>query len=493
VGVVYKQSSKSFLITIAGFIIGAVNLLVVFPVVLSLELIGLTKVLVSCALLFGSFAQLGFQNTAIKFFPHFKGSRERESGFHFVVLSALLFGGIAVTVSLLFFKDFFASKFAENSPEFIAYFYHTIPLFLGVIFYNAFESFSFNYLNSVLPSVCREVILRVYVLLFSLIYYFGFIDTYTFVTLFCYQYVFILLIIVAFLVLKYDFRISFNIPKLFFRLKKPILIYSSFILGRNVVDILGTQVDAILLAGISGLEFTAIYMIAEYIATLIYLPNRILANIVSPIMANAWKERDMGTIKSMYQKSSINQFVMGIIIFSVILINLPFLYTLLGHDFSQGYAVFLILGSARIMDMAFGLNNELLTTSKKWGFNFLSNISFIVLILPLNIFFITKYGIVGPALANIIGYGFVNLLRFYYIRTVFGISPFVPGHFKLLFIGAPVILFSYFFAFDNLSGNIILTIGSLTYYALMLLKFDISPDIRNYIYALSEKIKTRFS
>ena len=80
----------------------------------------------------------------------------------------------------------------------------------------------------------------------------------------------------------------------------------------NRIDLLmiGSIVGAI---GIStqdfnkGLYYITIYSIASYMAALIEMPARALANIASTFVSKAWKENDITTISSLYKKSATNQ------------------------------------------------------------------------------------------------------------------------------------------------------------------------------------------
>lgn len=66
-GIVIRQSIKTTIVTYIGFAIGYVNTLFLFPLVLSKEQIGLTRLLISVSFLFATFASLGAGNIPNKF------------------------------------------------------------------------------------------------------------------------------------------------------------------------------------------------------------------------------------------------------------------------------------------------------------------------------------------------------------------------------------------------------------------------------------------
>ena len=78
-GIVIKQSIRSSLLAYIGFAIGAINFLFIFPKFLSVDQVGLLRVIPSAAFLLATFAQLGLAPGIIKFLPSYKsGSVERK-------------------------------------------------------------------------------------------------------------------------------------------------------------------------------------------------------------------------------------------------------------------------------------------------------------------------------------------------------------------------------------------------------------------------------
>ena len=66
-----------------------------------------------------------------------------------------------------------------------------------------------------------------------------------------------------------------------------------------------------------GLKYITIYTIAAYMATMIEMPARALNNIISTFISKAWKENDLVTIGLLYRRSSINQMLIGLLIFTL--------------------------------------------------------------------------------------------------------------------------------------------------------------------------------
>ena len=84
-GVVIRQSFKATIVSYAGACIGFLLVMFIYPESLTSEQIGLTRVLSEASLFFSSFALLGTNSVAIKFFPYFKNEKNNHNGFPFII------------------------------------------------------------------------------------------------------------------------------------------------------------------------------------------------------------------------------------------------------------------------------------------------------------------------------------------------------------------------------------------------------------------------
>ena len=76
-GVVVRQGIKGSIVSYGGTLLGYLNIIILFPLILSTEQIGLYKVLIDAATFFVIFSQLGMSNISIKFFPYFQNKEKR--------------------------------------------------------------------------------------------------------------------------------------------------------------------------------------------------------------------------------------------------------------------------------------------------------------------------------------------------------------------------------------------------------------------------------
>ena len=96
-----------------------------------------------------------------------------------------------------------------------------------------------------------------------------------------------------------------------------------------------------------------------------------------------------------------------------------------------------ILGLAKLIDLATGVNGQIIGTSNFWRFDFFTNLFYIVLSLPLNYFLIKNYGLEGLAYSNLMALTLYNSVRFGFLYYKFKFQPYTWKHaiFLLLCIG----------------------------------------------------------
>jgi hypothetical protein len=59
------------------------------------------------------------------------------------------------------------------------------------------------------------------------------------------------------------------------------------------------------------------------------------------------------------------------------------------------------MGLAKLIDLATGVNGQIIGTSNYWRFDFFTNLFYIVLSIPLNFYLISNYSLIGLAYSNL--------------------------------------------------------------------------------------------
>ena len=91
-GIVARQATLNTLLAYLGIGLGFVNVVLLYPKVLDSDQFGLTRLLVSITTIAAQIAQLGAENTVIRYFPYFRDPAKDHRG----LLGMLLLFGTAI-------------------------------------------------------------------------------------------------------------------------------------------------------------------------------------------------------------------------------------------------------------------------------------------------------------------------------------------------------------------------------------------------------------
>jgi len=241
-----------------------------------------------------------------------------------------------------------------------------------------------------------------------------------------------LLVLLVYLRQRHYLHFTFKVSRVTRRLSGRMATYSLSLLGATLFSLLAKNIAPLILASTSGLGDVAYLVVVTYVSMLILIPQRSISAIGLPVLAQAWKERDMKKIDEVYTKSSLLQLIYGLFIFLVIWVNIDSFFRLLPEGYRQGKYVLLYLGVARVIDMGTGLNSQILATSRFWRYDLYSSVVLLALSFPLNYFLIHDFGMTGSGYAELISIFVFNLLRYLFIWIKFGLQPFTMNTVKAI-------------------------------------------------------------
>jgi O-antigen/teichoic acid export membrane protein len=425
-GIVKKQGIPGTALTYFGFGLGYVNMVLLFPNLLTENQLGLTRVLISFSLVFQQFSLLGSSNITYRYFPYFKIEGTNKSrGFLLLVLLIGLIGFFVVSSLLLLFQDTVISWYSAKSPLFVDEFELVFLLAVSMVLFNLLESFIRSNLHFVTPIFLKEVFIRLLNLLFIALYAFGVLDFAQFLILFCSTYMLSAVYAFAFAAFKgiVDLKPDFSFIREK-KLLKPIADYGAFSVLSSASWMLMNNIDILMIAPMLGEGYAGIYSIALYVGTLVHIPQRTISRIGRPLIAKFWAEERIDEIRKIYKKTAISQTLVGGILLLIIWFNVDFLFLFLPETYQSAKWVILIIGLARLTDMSFSLNNEILDTSRYYRANFLILIVLIAMLIGFNLLMIPRYGMEGAALATLTAFILFNLIKYLYIKWIAGIGVF---------------------------------------------------------------------
>jgi O-antigen/teichoic acid export membrane protein len=127
--------------------------------------------------------------------------------------------------------------------------------------------------------------------------------------------------------------------------------------------------------------------------------------------------------------------VIGLGLFCGIWNNIDFLFSFLKPEFQSGIWVFFFLMVGRLVDMYFGINGAIFTTSKKFKYDIYFTCFLILAVFLLNLWLIPIFGIVGAAISTSVAILIYNFGRLLFVWFVFKIHPFHKNQFVIISLG----------------------------------------------------------
>ncbi|MEC5145390.1 polysaccharide biosynthesis C-terminal domain-containing protein [Chitinophaga sp. 212800010-3] len=432
-GVIKHQSIRSAVLIYIGFAIGGINTLFLFPHIFSDNEFALTRLLQDIAVILVPVCTISAVPTISRFFPYYSSHlKDKDNDMLTWSVLATLIGFSLFVLATFFCRSWIIREFSENSRLFVSYFFLVYPNVLLFSLFGIFESYSGSRHLTVFPNFLKELVLRLLTTVLVVIYYFKWIDIDAFLWLFSLLYGMLLLALLVYLWRHRFLHFTFKVSNVTRRLSGKIFTYSLSLLGATLLTLLAKNVAPLILSHSKGLNNVAYHTIANYISQLILVPQRSISAIGLPVLAQAWKNKDMDKIEDVYTKSSLLQLIYSLFIFLAVVINIDSIFALLPPSYSAGKYVVIALGVARVVDMGTGLNSQLLSTSRLWRFDLYSSLVFLALSLPLNYYLIEQYGLTGSGYAELISVFVFNLIRFLFIWRKFGLQPFTVNSIKAI-------------------------------------------------------------
>jgi O-antigen/teichoic acid export membrane protein len=489
-----KRSIKAIIWIYAGFVLGAINTyFLTHKNWFQTDEYGLTQGLIQVGLLVAAFSTFGVTSYLYKFFPYYEDNlTKKNNDILSVALMVSLVGFILTAIGVFFLEPLILQKFSGNSALLVEYFYWTLPFGFFIMLFMVLEAYSYGFHKGVVASVLKETMLRFYSMIIILLKVFNVISFHTFIILFCFQYAVITIILALHLHYEGKLWISFTLSRVTRKFRKKIfaiLILTYFVI---IVGTLRGSIDALVLAARIDLKAVGVFGFASYMIALMHAPFRSMLAITIPILARAWKEKNHKEISRIYKRSSINLLCFSLLVFFCIWLNYnqAIRFFNINLDYLGARWVFFLLGVTAIIETGTGVNAQIIGTSTYWRFELWTSLLLTALIIPLSYYLTVKYGLIGPAVANLISFSIYNAIRFWFLWKKFNLQPFSFKTIEVI-IGAVLsylIVNTLLAGMEGLLGLILRTsIFAILLVALIYVR-NISPDFKPVLKNLLLKI-----
>ncbi|HZV68256.1 MAG TPA: polysaccharide biosynthesis C-terminal domain-containing protein [Saprospiraceae bacterium] len=492
-GVIRRQGFKFSIISFVGVGLGVISTMFIYPN--ALEMVGLFRSLYDASVLAAVLVLLGSPTAAIRFFPKYNQDGTGDRGF----LSWLLIvAGCGFGIFLILFP-FINSLliryiFREENKLYEDFIIYIIPLTLSAALTNLLARYISNFRRIVVPSIFENLTIKIMMPLIILFFLYGWINAEG---------------VVIGVVLSFAFGALGMVWYLYtlgkWKLTKPEILadpeglktYSRFS-GYGILGSIGSQVafkiDGLMVAGMIQFASSGLYSIAWALSDVIAKPMRALSAISGPMVAQYIERGEMTELKTLYRKSSLNMSIIGLGLFLLIWTVLPFIFDIMPNSevMRKGSYVVFFLGLAQLWDMMTGVNNEIITYSKLYRFNLFLILFLAAMNISANFILINKYGMIGAAIATCFSFFIYNLVKLVYIYIKFGFQPLSVLLIPVFSFGvAAWIVAAWIPAVQSPWFTMIYKGGVFSVlYGLAIWKFQLSPDINQWVEVVVGKVKS---
>lgn len=438
-----RQSIISSVLVYLGFALGFVNTyLFTKEGSFTPEQYGLVSTFIAVATIMLSFASLGMPAVIYKFYPYYKDnlSKHRNDLITWALLISII--GFALVIGAgVVFKDIVVRKFSANATDLVLYYEWLFPFGFGLTVFAVLEAYAWQETRSVTTNFMKEVLFRVFITILIVLFLTGIIRSFaSFIKLYAITYILLSATLLVYLAATKRIVLRLQISRVTKKFYKKMATLAAFVWSGGLIFNVANVFDTLVIAAVmpNGLAFAGVYSLAQNIGSLIQAPQRgVISASIAPL-SRAWKDKDFEKIRRIYERSSINQLLFSVAMFSLILLN--FTDGILTFSFREGYLqalpVFVFIGLMRILDMGTGLNSQIIATSTYWRFEFFTGVILLAMALPLNYFLTKAIGVTGPAISNLIAFTIYNIIRCWFLWKKVGMQPFSRRTFYTLGLGA---------------------------------------------------------
>ncbi|KQC33700.1 polysaccharide biosynthesis protein [Nonlabens sp. YIK11] len=417
-GIVIKHSSWNLVITGFGFLLGAINVLALATTYLDADYYGLMNYILSTAFLLFPLMSFGLHNTIVKYYSSYKTDRERDN-----FLTQMLFwpivGAIPIFILVFVFYDdirLLISTTNQLTGDFLW------PILLIAVFQAYFEIFyawTKVYLKTIGGNFLKEVFYRAAATITLLLVAFDFITQVQFI------YSLILIYFLRMLLMAIMAWRTYAPKLIFYKLEasREILWYSVLMVIAGSVGTALIDLDKNMLNQYVDLADISYYGVAGFIATVVAIPARGMAQIMHPLTAGYFNAGDLQKVEWLYKRSSLNLTIVAGLLMVLIICNVHEFYKFLPAEFAVAIPVVLLICVVKFTENLLGNNNAILYNTNLYKFTLWLGLGLAIVAFLLNIWLIPSYGLIGAAMATCVAYVLYAFAKAYYVNIKLQMHP----------------------------------------------------------------------
>ncbi|MFT3886310.1 MAG: polysaccharide biosynthesis C-terminal domain-containing protein [Flavobacteriales bacterium] len=425
-GSIARQTTWNTALSVAGLGLGFLNMALLYPRYLSTDEFGVTRLVVSMSILTAQIAHLGMEPTVIRYFPYFRDGLRRHSGFFRLAILIASLGTFVAMAVLLLLNDRFVAWFNDPSGLYRRYGLVVLPLVLAEVYYLVLRGFSRVVHRSIAPVFVREFLLRGLQTLLIIAHVVWHLPFGWFLGLFVSTFLLTTLVLFVDLWRAGELgmgKVPIRIPK---RVTSGMSRYAAISLGVSLAGVAAGNMDQLLLAALlrNGVEYVAYYAVAQFIASVIGVPGRAMVIPLVPLLADAWRKRDLERIAVLHRRSTTVLMVMAVYVALCIAANIGPIYGFLKPEYRVGAHALLLLCVTNVISQSGGLGSSIIGTSRRYAFDTTSSVLYLGLNAVLDVVFIRWWGLDGVAWSSLCSVAVIVAWRAQFLWRTFRLWPY---------------------------------------------------------------------
>ncbi len=497
-GIVFRQSAKNSIVVLLGAILGAIIIWISTKYLTKPEY-GFTRNLTNYAVTFSQILILGLNSTLIVYIHRFDNDdRKRKALLSLCLILPVI---VACIFSLCYFllHSWILHHFQPEDLPFTQRYFAWLPLYTLLFMYMVIlEQYLGSQYKVAISAFMREVVVRVANIILILLYGFGYI---VFDVLVIGSVLIYILPVLIFLLLSLrtkGFGFSFGLKDFSKTEYKEMIHFSWYHFLLTISILLMGYMDALALPFYDhkGFSSLALYSVAVFFISFLQLPLKAMLPASFTVLAKAFTDNDMEKAKDIFTRSSINILIPTVGISVLLCCNLTNAIAVIKNGYSEIIPVFAILFIGNIVNIATGMNDQVLSIANYYKFNFYLSLILIGVLYILIRILVPRYGIYGAAWSTTTILMLFNILKYFFVLKKLDMQPFSKGTALVAIAAVIALICGYFFPhFFNQSRHVyvrtfidvvIRSTIIITIYMLMLLWLKPSPDLEEYISSIKK-------
>lgn len=477
-GIVFKHSSWNLAITVLGFLFGAFNTLQLATTYLDDDYFGLWGYILSSAFLLFPLMSFGVHNTIVKFYSSYEHKKDRDNFLTQMLLWPLL-GLIPVVLIVAFYSNDIKVLISSKNPMVADYLWPIILVATFQAYFEIFYAWTKVYLKTIGGNFLKEVFYRVAATITLIMVATGMITQIQFIYSLVLIYFLRTLAMCVMALYTYTPRLRFN--KLV--ATRELLWYSILMIIAGSVGTALIDLDKSMLNQYVNIENISYYNVAVFIATVIAIPARGMAQIVHPLTAGFFNKGNLKEVENLYKRSSLNLSIVGGLLLILIICNVKEFYTFMPPEFAVAIPVVFLIAIVKYSENLLGSNNAILYNTNLYQWTLWLGLAFAVIAIFLNMWLIPSYGLIGAAIATCAAYLIYAFAKVYYVYYKLQIHPWTRETTLILILLLVTNIAFYFWDFEfNAYLNIILKSSLITItFAAVIYFTKVSKEINDII------------